>query len=119
MTRNLQVENKAQNIIDTTISSIVDTISHSIPTERIYLFGSYAYGTPQQDSDYDLFVVIPDGAMRPIEAMRKIHHALYPLNLKRPVDVLADYKSKFNELKQYATLEHTVDRQGVLLYERV
>jgi predicted nucleotidyltransferase len=105
--------------LNNTVKTITDTISRSIPAERIYLFGSYAYGEPRKDSDYDFFVVIPDGDMRPIEAMRMIHHALFPLNLEKPVDVLASYKSKFDEMKQYATLERTVDRQGVLLYERV
>jgi predicted nucleotidyltransferase len=109
---------KAQNELNATIKMIADTISHSVPAERIYLFGSYAYGEPRKNSDYDFFVVIPDGDMRPTEAMRQIYHALYPLNLEKPVDILANYKSKFDEMKQYTTLEHTIDKQGVLLYER-
>jgi len=100
---------QAQREVDITVKTIADTISRCIPAERIYLFGSYAYGSPRQDSDFDFFVVIPDGDMRPIEAMRQIHHALYPLNLERPVDVLADYKSKFDEMKQYTTLERTIE----------
>ncbi|MDR0446671.1 MAG: nucleotidyltransferase domain-containing protein [Oscillospiraceae bacterium] len=109
-----------QNMTNAKVKKIADTISRCVPVEKIYLFGSHAYGKPGKGSDFDFFVVIPDGDMRPIEAMRQIHHALHPLNLDDPVDVLASYKSKFDEMKQYnTTLERTVDRRGVLLYERV
>ncbi|MDR2615224.1 MAG: nucleotidyltransferase domain-containing protein [Oscillospiraceae bacterium] len=105
--------------LGSTVKTITETISSSVPVEKIYLFGSYAYGKPREESDYDFFVVIPDGNMRPIEAMRQIQHALYPLNLDKHVDVLASRKSEFDEMKQFTTLERTIDRQGVLLYERI
>ncbi|MDR2620379.1 MAG: nucleotidyltransferase domain-containing protein [Propionibacteriaceae bacterium] len=104
--------------VDAAIEAITSTITQNIPTEKIYLFGSYAYGEPHKDSDYDIFVIIPDGGMRPLEAMRQIHHALFPLNLEKPIDVLASYQSAFEEKKQHITLERTIDRQGILLYER-
>ncbi|MDR0721943.1 MAG: nucleotidyltransferase domain-containing protein, partial [Treponema sp.] len=28
--------------------------------QSIYLFGSYAYGTPTEESDIDMYTVIPD-----------------------------------------------------------
>ncbi len=40
--------------LDTLTKIIVDTV----PVEQIYLFGSYAYGTPHTDSDLDLYVVL-------------------------------------------------------------
>ena len=33
--------------------------------DRIILFGSYAYGSPTEDSDVDLLVVMPDGGDPP------------------------------------------------------
>ena len=27
---------------------------------KIYLFGSYAYGNPESDSDYDFYIVVDD-----------------------------------------------------------
>ena len=38
---------------------IRDTILKTVPTEAIYLFGSYVYGSPNQDSDFDIYVVNP------------------------------------------------------------
>ena len=34
--------------------------------EEIYLFGSHAWGTPGQDSDIDLMVIVPQSDERPI-----------------------------------------------------
>ena len=41
------------------LSDICRIIDATVDTEKIYLFGSYAYGTPTDDSDYDLCVIIP------------------------------------------------------------
>ena len=46
-------------------------IDETLEAEKIYLFGSYAYGTPGANSDYDLCVVIPDGTLRPVDAVKK------------------------------------------------
>ena len=46
-------------------------------TEAIYLFGSYAYGIPGEDSDFYLYIVIPDDSIRPIEAAQLINNAIW------------------------------------------
>jgi predicted nucleotidyltransferase len=43
------------------IKEIVDTILNAVPALEIYLLGSFANGTAKEDSDYDFYVVIPDG----------------------------------------------------------
>ena len=100
------------------IINIAEAIRQAVPAERIYLFGSHAYGTPDKDSDYDLFVVIPDGELRPLEAAQKARRALSTINRVTPVDILADYRSRFDERKLLNTLERKVWNEGVLLYER-
>ena len=103
-------------IITQEIKTITETIRKAVPAEKIYLFGSYAYGEPNENSDYDFYIVVPDGSMRPIEVMQEAAVAVYPLNLGKPIDVMANYRSRFDELKQLITLERTVDRKGVLVY---
>lgn len=41
------------------IREVSDEIARRFQPERIILFGSYAYGTPTEDSDVDLLVVMP------------------------------------------------------------
>jgi uncharacterized protein len=41
------------------ILELSQQIAEAFEPERIILFGSYAYGTPTEDSDVDLLVVLP------------------------------------------------------------
>ena len=104
--------------INQEILNITEAIKSAVPAERIYLFGSYAYGTPDENSDYDFFVVIPDGSLRPLDAMKQARRSLRTLDRKTPVDILADYKSRFDDRKNFNTLERKVANEGMVLYER-
>ena len=97
---------------------IIEAITSAVPVERIYLFGSYANGTPTTDSDYDIFLLIPDDGIKPLEAMRKARFSLIPLNRKIPIDILADYISRFEQRSKLNTLERIIANEGVILYER-
>ena len=100
------------------IAQITEIIKQTVPAERIYLFGSYAYGEPNEHSDYDFFVVLPDDSMRPLDAMRSIRRAIVRTSLMTPYDVLAAHVNGFDERKQFNTLERKITRDGRLLYER-
>jgi len=100
------------------IADVASHISNALPVEKIYLFGSRAYGTPRPDSDYDFFMVLPDDSMLPIDAMHKARTALRPLNTMECVDILANYKTKFNERKKDFPLERKIHNEGVVIYER-
>ena len=47
-------------ITEAQIQAVVQRIVAGYAPDRIILFGSYAYGTPTEDSDLDLFVVKSD-----------------------------------------------------------
>jgi predicted nucleotidyltransferase len=98
------------------LNILTDIITKTVPVEQIYLFGSYANGTPKQDSDLDLYVVMKDSAaLREIDAMRMIHRAIRDKQ-NRPVDILVGKQSKYLERRQGLTLEKTVSDEGVVLY---
>ncbi|MBI5079988.1 MAG: nucleotidyltransferase domain-containing protein [Chloroflexi bacterium] len=40
------------------LDEVVRRIAEAIHPEKIYLYGSHAYGTPHEDSDVDLLVLI-------------------------------------------------------------
>jgi predicted nucleotidyltransferase len=104
--------------LDQEIVEISEAIKIAVQAERIYLFGSHANDTSGSNSDFDFFIVIPDEGMKPLEAMRRARFALIPLNRKTPVDILADYKSRFDMRSKLNTLERKIVSEGVLLYER-
>jgi predicted nucleotidyltransferase len=95
--------------------SILATVGDSC--EKIYLFGSYAYGTPREDSDYDFFVVLKDGTEKPILVLQNIYRNMCDTKYI-PVDVLAEYKTRFDELNKLPAIERTIAQKGVVLYEK-
>jgi predicted nucleotidyltransferase len=97
------------------LEQIKQIILNAVKTDSIYLFGSHAYGTPTADSDFDLYVVIPDDGIRPVEAMQIIGGALYK-EQKKPIDILVSRTSDFQQRKLLPTIERTVARDGVRLY---
>lgn len=93
-----------------------DIIVETVPVEQIFLFGSYANGTPHADSDLDLFVVMPENAdIREIEAMRLIHKAIRDKKTM-PVDVIVSKKNKFNQRKSTPSIERQIAQEGMVLY---
>jgi predicted nucleotidyltransferase len=101
--------------INEEIKEIQSLIVEAVPALQIYLFGSHAKGTHQDESDYDFYVVIPDNTIRPLDATRKISLALRSAR-KRPIDVLVGSESKFNKLKEIYSIEKEVLSTGVKLY---
>jgi predicted nucleotidyltransferase len=104
-------------ILTDEIIKIKDIIVKTIPLEKLYLFGSYAYGMPDTDSDYDFYAVIPDGSMRPLDAMYEVGMATGRMK-RRPMDFIVGTREIFERRSnQAATLEHEIANKGVVIYE--
>ena len=98
------------------LSEISQIIAKTVPVESIYLFGSYAYGTQNKDSDIDLYVVFKDEmAMRELDAITAISMAISPVK-KMSMDILGLKQNRFDDRKLYATLERKIAREGIKLY---
>ena len=104
-------------MVNEEILMIKDTIVNSVPVEKIYLFGSYANGTSNENSDYDLYIVVPNDNIRPIEAVGKAYLAMRGMKVK-PVDILAGTVEIFNRRSKQLTIEGKIAKEGVILYER-
>src|SRR4051812_20581320 len=50
---------RGKNIPMRVIRRVARAVAERFPPEKIILFGSYAYGTPHEDSDVDILVVLP------------------------------------------------------------
>ena len=83
-------------MINNEINAIKDRICMTIMPKRIYLFGSFAKDTYNEDSDYDFYVVVPDDAGNKIELSQKAYKSLRGVR-KRPVDIVVGFESSFEE----------------------
>jgi predicted nucleotidyltransferase len=98
------------------LDTLTAIITATVPVAEIYLFGSYAYGTPHQDSDLDLYVVLKDDVqMRLIDAVINIRLAI-GRDKSMPVDILTNKYQRFQELTENATMERQIAREGIKIY---
>lgn len=67
------------------IEEVVKKIVQEFEPEKIILFGSYAWGTPTNESDVDL-LIIKEGNERRIEREQALRGKLFPSGI--PLDVL-------------------------------
>ena len=101
--------------ITETINAIKESVLKFVPAKSIYLFGSHAYGNPTEDSDIDIYVVIPDNAGSFSEIYTKI---IGDLGNKKIffIDLLLGRESIFNDRKEKRNFEKTIYQKGSLLY---
>jgi predicted nucleotidyltransferase len=106
-------------MVNDEILAIKDIIVNSVECEKVYLYGSYAYGTPHKDSDYDFYVLLKDDSrIKPLDAMGLIEMSLFKANVRKATDIRANYKNRFEDRGKFPTMERKIIREGVLLYER-
>ena len=99
------------------IIAIKDNILNTVGEicEKIILFGSHAYGSPREESDYDFFVVLKDDSEKPILVLQKIYRNLARKPMLTQVDVLANYKSRFEWRSTQPTIERKIAKDGIIL----
>lgn len=83
----------------------------------IYLFGSYAWGTPDEDSDLDLLVIVEKSEEKTFRRPVSGHRALFGLCISK--DLLVYTKEEFDRYRaNVTTLCHKIDISGKLLYAK-
>lgn len=102
-------------VTDAVLDEMVDRLVTELRPEQIILFGSRAWGTPHEDSDVDLLVIVPDGEDVGHKQAVRARHALHGLDV--PVDILLKTRSQFDRRRTFrATLDAEIKERGVVLY---
>ena len=97
------------------LSVIREIIVNTVPVKRMFLFGSDAYGTPDAESDLDIYVVLADDAdIREIDAMRLIRRSIRDKKTM-PIDVVVGKENEFNRRISAPTIERQIVQEGVVL----
>jgi uncharacterized protein len=100
--------------IETLKQEIIERLK-PLDLDKIILFGSYAYGTPTEESDIDLYVVtkdefIPNNWKEKSEIHLKIARAMQDILQKYPTDLITHTKAmhqKFIEINSSFAREIT------------
>ena len=101
-------------IIKNDLDSFRENVLKLVPAEAIYLFGSYAYGSPGFGSDLDVYIVVPDD----INDLSELYADIRLLWRKKSVslDLLVGHSNVFNRRKNGPTLERMIAQKGTVLY---
>jgi len=95
---------------------VKESILQAVPAIAIYLFGSYAYGKPNEESDLDIYVVVPDD-IADIPGLYAAIHGFLWKKKSVPLDLLMGKSSVFSRRKDGPTLERVIAQKGTILYK--
>lgn len=99
-----------------TILEIVEKIKRGYQPDRIILFGSYAYGTPDRDSDIDL-LIIKGTQERPIDRRVAVARIVSDPRRLIPVEPIVLTPEELNErLKIGDQFVKEILKKGRVLY---
>ncbi len=103
-------------VTDRILAEMVHRIAVALQPQRIILFGSYVYGTPSEDSDVDLLVVLDTDA-RPADRYSAVSKLIRPRPF--PVDILVKTPKEIEEaLNEDDAFVAEIVTRGRVLYER-
>ena len=101
------------------ISNIVEKIKRQYRPEKIVLFGSYAYGSPVEDSDIDL-LIIKETCKRPVDRRVEVRKIIYDQKRRVPVSPLVFTKREINKRLDIGDdFFQEIMGRGKVLYEEV
>jgi len=83
----------------------------------IYVFGSYAWGSPTEESDLDLFVIVDESDEKSYKRPVAGHRALRGLDIAK--DLIVKTKQEFEDsAENVSTLGYKIKKDGKLIYAR-
>ncbi|NCN05850.1 MAG: nucleotidyltransferase domain-containing protein [Spirochaetales bacterium] len=107
-----EAQGNRQEIINYIKDSLIKTYNPS----AIYLFGSFAWGTPNEESDLDFAVIVPSSSLSMAERIRLSYKELWGLGV--PTDIIVYTESEIREKSRHpSTLPYKILSQGTKIYE--
>ncbi len=104
-------------IFEKDLDNIISIITKINP-EKIYLFGSHASKSQDEQSDIDLIVIAPSNA-RPLERRMQLRRMLSEYDRRIGLDLLVYTPDEFNMLmNEPSSFIASAIKQGVKIYDR-
>lgn len=103
----------AKEIIDFVTQALVKVYQ----PEKIYIFGSYAWGTPHEESDLDVMVIVKESPIRPLQ--RAVPGLLALAHLEQAKDLLVMTQQEFDDrADDTSKLAYAVKNHGICIYSK-
>jgi predicted nucleotidyltransferase len=108
--------------IGTIIKDLTDTLKVD-GVDKIILFGSYANGEPDEDSDLDIIVITSDDFLPASNREKMVLHHKYNFMIRQfrkiiPIDLLVYTRLMFQKLKESGSIfSSEINTRGIVLYE--
>lgn len=104
------------------LDNLISTIIATVPTEAIYIFGSYARGEERSDSDLDIYVIVSDENKNTFDYAVDIRMAFFGRYSEDHLskDILCSTNTQFEQSKKdLSKVEYAVSTEGIKIYERL
>ncbi|MBN1604438.1 MAG: nucleotidyltransferase domain-containing protein [Chitinispirillaceae bacterium] len=104
-------------VIDPAIlQEVVTRIVNTLCPDKIFLYGSHAYGEPNENSDIDILVITSDLTTsvhsQAVKAYQALRGLLVPVEIK--VDTIEEFQKRSSWL---SSIERVVEEKGKVLYD--
>jgi predicted nucleotidyltransferase len=104
-----------QTVSEDVLNQMTQCLVEEFQPEQIILFGSYAWGTPNEHSDIDLLVIVPHSDQPPTQRMFRAYRSLRSIIV--PTDVLVRTRDEVERARRvYASLTSEILEHGKVLY---
>jgi uncharacterized protein len=97
------------------LDRITQNLVSSLKPEQIILFGSYAYGEPNEDSDVDLLVIVSQSDEPRYRRARQAYKALRGFGIATDAIVMTKEEVK-RKMNVHSSLVHRAIHDGRILY---
>jgi uncharacterized protein len=99
------------------IEEIKKRLIKAYKPNAIYLFGSYAWGTPTEDSDLDILIVVEKSAEKTYRRPILGYDALFGLGISK--DLIVYTQEEFEKYSHdITTLCYKIKQDGELMYAK-
>jgi len=105
------VKTVTQDLLD----EVTRRLAAEFKPEQVWLFGSHAWGQPEEGSDLDLLVVVAESDESPVRRAQRAHRCLRRLNIAK--DILVKTRAELERFRRVpASLEAEILERGRLIY---
>jgi predicted nucleotidyltransferase len=105
------VKTVSQDLLD----EVTRRLAAEFKLEQVWLFGSHAWGQPDEGSDLDLLVVVPESDELPVRRAQRAHRCLRGLGIAK--DILVKTRAELERFRRVrSSLEAEILERGRLIY---